>query len=107
MAVAGALKYSEKMANEWNLTFNLALKTTKNKPIYLLSCQVILSPFSCLHGKGEAVRNFLHVSDLAEAFDVILHRGSAGQIYNVGAADALSMHSLAKLLVSKVMLVSF
>ena len=48
------------------------------------------------------MRNFLHVEDLAEAFDVILHRGSPGQIYNVGASDALSMYDLAKLLITKV-----
>jgi hypothetical protein len=33
---------------------------------------------------GEATRSYLYVEDVAEAFDVILHRGSVGQTYNIG-----------------------
>ena len=35
-------------------------------------------------GKGENVRDWLHVSDHCEAIDLILHKGRDGEVYNVG-----------------------
>jgi UDP-glucose 4,6-dehydratase len=32
-------------------------------------------------------RNFLYVEDVARAFDVILHKGTVGDIYNIGGAN--------------------
>jgi UDP-glucose 4,6-dehydratase len=37
-----------------------------------------------LHGSGSASRSYLHVSDVAAAFETILLRGAPGQIYNIG-----------------------
>jgi dTDP-glucose 4,6-dehydratase len=37
-----------------------------------------------IHGNGQHRRSFIYVSDVAEAFDVILHRGVPGNIYNIG-----------------------
>jgi len=43
---------------------------------------------SCpLHGSGKNRRSFLHVEDVARAFDVILHRGVTGEIYNIGSEE--------------------
>jgi len=43
---------------------------------------------SCpLHGSGKNRRSFLHVEDVARAFDVILHRGITGEIYNIGSEE--------------------
>lgn len=39
-----------------------------------------------VHGEGHALRSFLYVTDVADAFDVILHRGSVGEVYNIGTA---------------------
>jgi dTDP-glucose 4,6-dehydratase len=38
-----------------------------------------------LYGKGENVRNWIHVRDHCEALDVVLRRGKPGEIYNVSA----------------------
>jgi UDP-glucose 4,6-dehydratase len=38
-----------------------------------------------LHGTGANRRSFLYVSDVARAFDCILTKGAAGQIYNIGS----------------------
>lgn len=40
-----------------------------------------------LHGNGENTRNFLFVEDVARAFDVILHKGTVGEIYNIGGTN--------------------
>lgn len=37
-----------------------------------------------VYGKGENVRDWLHVSDHCEAIDLIIHKGKIGEIYNVG-----------------------
>ncbi|KAK6237107.1 hypothetical protein QUC31_020892 [Theobroma cacao] len=37
-----------------------------------------------IHGNGTNVRSYLHSDDVAEAFDVILHKGVVGHVYNIG-----------------------
>ncbi|KAG7988355.1 hypothetical protein I3843_03G183800 [Carya illinoinensis] len=37
-----------------------------------------------IHGDGSNVRSYLYCEDVAEAFEVILHRGEVGHVYNVG-----------------------
>ena len=37
-----------------------------------------------VYGKGENVRDWLHVTDHARAIDVILHKGKPGETYNIG-----------------------
>jgi len=57
---------------------------------------------SCIHGNGDVTRNFLYVSDVAEAFDVLFHHGTPGLVYNMGSDFEISVIGLAKLLISKV-----
>lgn len=37
-----------------------------------------------IHGDGGAVRSYLYVEDVAEAFDIVLHKGATGEVYNIG-----------------------
>ena len=37
-----------------------------------------------VYGKGENVRDWLHVSDHCQAIDLIIHKGTVGEVYNVG-----------------------
>ena len=37
-----------------------------------------------IYGDGSNVRSFLYCEDVAEAFEVILHRGEVGHVYNIG-----------------------
>ena len=37
-----------------------------------------------IYGKGENVRDWLHVYDHCHAIDLILHHGSTGEVYNIG-----------------------
>ena len=43
-----------------------------------------------LHGDGSPTRRYLFAGDAADAFDTILHKGTFGQIYNVGSYDEIS-----------------
>ncbi|PXF39706.1 hypothetical protein BWQ96_10595 [Gracilariopsis chorda] len=40
-----------------------------------------------IHGNGDHCRNYVYVTDMAEAFDVIMHRGNVGGVYNVGSDE--------------------
>jgi dTDP-glucose 4,6-dehydratase len=40
-----------------------------------------------VYGDGMQVRNWLYAEDFASAIDVVLERGEAGQVYNVGGPD--------------------
>lgn len=42
-----------------------------------------------IYGSGLNVRDWLHVDDHCRALDIILHKGAAGQIYNVGGGAEL------------------
>jgi dTDP-D-glucose 4,6-dehydratase len=43
-----------------------------------------------IHGDGQHTRRFLYAGDAADAFDTILHKGTIGQVYNVGSYDEIS-----------------
>eukprot|EP00624_Nannochloropsis_granulata_P004820 evm.model.NODE_34240_length_32379_cov_28.507706.6 len=49
-----------------------------------------------LHGNGLNTRNFLYVEDVARAFEVILHRGVTGKIYNIGGTNEKANIEVAK-----------
>ncbi len=49
-----------------------------------------------VHGDGDALRSYLHVSDVARAFDVILHHGTTNEIYNIGTSTERSVLSVVK-----------
>ena len=57
---------------------------------------------SCIHGDGNTFRNFIYATDVAEAFDVLMHKGQAGEIYNVGSDTEVSVIRLAECLIKKV-----
>lgn len=54
-----------------------------------------------VHGDGEAVRSYLHVSDVANAFDIVLHKGVIGSIYNIGTQKERSVKSVVKTILKK------
>jgi dTDP-glucose 4,6-dehydratase len=36
-------------------------------------------------GKGDAIRNFIHVDDVCSAIDIIINKGVIGEVYNIGS----------------------
>ncbi|MBP6396551.1 MAG: dTDP-glucose 4,6-dehydratase [Saprospiraceae bacterium] len=43
-----------------------------------------------IYGKGENVRDWLHVEDHARAIDVVFHKGINGETYNIGGHNEIS-----------------
>jgi UDP-glucose 4,6-dehydratase len=48
-----------------------------------------------LHGQGKSYRSFIHVHDVAKAFDVVLTKGKIGEIYNIGTDYEITMREFA------------
>ncbi|KAI8514316.1 hypothetical protein Bbelb_086400 [Branchiostoma belcheri] len=55
----------------------------------------------CVYGNSQPLRNYLYVTDAAEAFLTILEKGQDGEIYNIGTDFAISNLELARLLIRK------
>ncbi|KAK8939436.1 putative rhamnose biosynthetic enzyme 2 [Platanthera guangdongensis] len=49
-----------------------------------------------IHGDGSNVRSYLYCEDVAEAFEVILHKGEVGHIYNIGTKKERRVIDVAK-----------
>ncbi|KAI4316202.1 hypothetical protein L6164_024205 [Bauhinia variegata] len=49
-----------------------------------------------IHGNGSNVRSYLYCADVAEAFDVILHKGAVGHVYNIGTKKERSVQDVAQ-----------
>lgn len=57
-----------------------------------------------LHGGGGQTRRYLYAGDAANAFNIMLHRGKGGEIYNLGCGpqDELTNKALCGLLLQHV-----
>jgi len=59
----------------------------------------LLQGKSCtIHGNGYSKRSFIHVKDVANAFDVILHKGNIKEIYNIGTDNEYTVNEIATML---------
>jgi len=57
-----------------------------------------------IQGDGSNVRAFLHVSDVCNAINIIIERGTIGEIYNIGSDEnsEYSVLEVAKMLINKI-----
>lgn len=55
----------------------------------------------CVHGDGSNSRNYIYVEDVAHAFDVILHKGQVGGIYNLGTPVELTNLEVAHAIIAE------
>jgi UDP-glucose 4,6-dehydratase len=53
-----------------------------------------------LHGNGQNLRAFIHVSDVARAVETIMLKGIIGEIYNIGSPEEVSVVDVAQRLVT-------
>tara|TARA_B100000768_G_C11280089_1_gene378056 strand:+ start:257 stop:1210 length:954 start_codon:yes stop_codon:yes gene_type:complete len=52
-----------------------------------------------IHGEGNTRRSFLYIDDVVRAFDIILHKGVIGAIYNIGTEIEYSVMEITEKLV--------
>lgn len=61
-----------------------------DKLIAKTCCLLARKSNAFIHGNGQHLRSYVYVTDMAEAFDIILHKGKAGAVYNVGSDEELT-----------------
>jgi dTDP-glucose 4,6-dehydratase len=54
-----------------------------------------------VYGDGLNVRDWLHVEDHCQAIDLVLHKGEAGEVYNIGGNNERTNMEITKLLINK------
>ena len=70
--VYGPHQYPEKLVPKFMMLLSL------NRPL-------------TVHGTGQNTRSYFYVEDLAEAFDIVLHKGVTGSTYNLGTIEERSV----------------
>ncbi len=51
-----------------------------------------------LHGSGQHVRDWIYVQDHCKAIDLIMHKGKAGEVYNIGTDNEKTTFEIAKII---------
>ncbi|GIO12267.1 dTDP-glucose 4,6-dehydratase [Cohnella xylanilytica] len=54
-----------------------------------------------VYGKGDNVRDWLHVKDHCSAIDLVLHKGRPGEVYNIGGHNERTNIEIVELIVEK------
>lgn len=54
-----------------------------------------------IYGDGKQIRDWLYVEDHCEAIDVVLHKGSNGEIYNIGGNNEKENLEIVKLILNR------
>ena len=52
-----------------------------------------------VYGKGENVRDWLYVEDHCKAIDLIIHKGTVGEVYNIGGHNEMRNIDIVKTIV--------
>ena len=92
---------AEFIAKSYYKSFNLPLIITRGNNVFgpkqypekLIPKFITLldKGLNCsIHGKGLEKRSFIYIDDVIRAFDIILHQGSIGEIYNIGVNEEIS-----------------
>ncbi|MEV0112536.1 dTDP-glucose 4,6-dehydratase [Streptomyces sp. NPDC050844] len=64
------------------------------KIIPLFITQLLKGEPVTLHGRGQHVRNWLHVEDNCSAIELVLRRGMPGEVYNIGGGTDMTNQEL-------------
>jgi dTDP-glucose 4,6-dehydratase len=57
-----------------------------------------------IHGDGKQIRHYLYVDDVIHAIEIILNKGKAKMIYNIGTTNELNVLDIAKYILEKLQL---
>ena len=104
---------SDHFVRAYHETYGLAIKISNcsnnygshqfpEKLIPLIINNIVKNKPLPIYGKGENIRDWLHVKDHAEAIDLIFHKGAVGETFNIGGHNERKNIELVKLLIKLV-----
>lgn len=96
---------AEMMVNSYAHSFNIPTIITRGNNVYGPNqypeklvpkfIQFLKGGDKCtIHGDGSTVRSFIHVFDVVDAVDIIMRKGTIGEIYNIGSAPEYELSVL-------------
>jgi dTDP-glucose 4,6-dehydratase len=102
---------AELIVRSYQRSFNLPVIITRSNNVYgphQFPEKIIPKFISLLsqgrkcfvHGNGSNKRNYIYASDVANAFDKIIHHGILGKVYSIGTDDCYSNLQVARKLLS-------
>ncbi|KAG0229769.1 hypothetical protein BGW41_002890 [Actinomortierella wolfii] len=103
---------AECMVHAYYKSFNIPIIITRSNNIYgpfqypeKICPKFIISLLrggNCyIHGSGQHARKYLYVADVANAIDIVLHKGVIGQVYNIGCGHEITNIDMARLLIKR------
>ncbi len=104
---------SDHFVRAYHETYNLSIKISNcsnnygshqfpEKLIPLVINNIVNNKPLPIYGKGENIRDWLHVKDHVEAIDLIFHEGAIGETFNIGGHNERKNIDLVKLLIELV-----
>jgi dTDP-glucose 4,6-dehydratase/UDP-glucose 4,6-dehydratase len=106
---------AELLAQSYYHSFHIPIIITRGNNVYgrnqypekLIPCFITLlhqNKKVTIQGDGSALRGFLHAKDAVNAFEIILEKGTIGEIYNIGCDDHMefSVKEVAKILIQMI-----
>ena len=98
------------LVNSYVYSYNLPAIITRGNNVYgprqypeklipKFALSLLNDKLCTVHGKGKTERSFLYVSDVVEAFELILFKGKIGEIYNIGTENEYSVIDITRRLV--------
>ncbi len=101
---------AEHLVMSYHLSFGLNTIITRGNNVYgpkqypeklipKFICHLLDGEECPIQGSGEQKRSFLYTDDVVQAFDLILHKGEVGGIYNIGSEVEYSVNDVFKMLI--------
>jgi UDP-glucose 4,6-dehydratase len=105
---------AEMIVNSYRYSYKMPIITTRGNNVYgprqypekLIPkfMMLLLNGKKCtIHGKGATSRSFLYVDDVVAAFELILIKGTLGEIYNIGIEQEYSVMEITNKIINLVM----
>lgn len=98
------------LVKAYHMSFGLPTMITRSNNVYgpYQFPEKITSKFVCsllrgkkcyIHGDGHNSRKYLYAADVANAIDIIFHKGVVGETYNIGSPSEISNLEMARRLI--------
>lgn len=80
---------------------NYGPNQNKEKLIPLMIDRVKRDEKVPVYGTGKNIRDWIHVDDHCSAIDAVLHKGTSGEVYNIGGNNELRNIDIVKIILNK------
>jgi dTDP-glucose 4,6-dehydratase len=103
---------ADMLVHAYHVTYKLPIVITRSsnnfgpyqypeKVIPLFISRALEDKYLPLYGRGENIRDWIYVTDNCSAMDLVLRKGTIGEVYNISGGNLITNIELAKLILKK------